>query len=167
MCGKVQGPAYDTEFRALLHQYDLCSQSIPNFIGLDAFINQYGLEHCQSARTLIAKKASNYKGEELDRNLAQRVFDITTKFMQPMDMLSLNITSVDEILPPLRDVHQALLNYPQLPSDYTGLANVGKWVEKLGAMKASESLDEDEARQLRFELEGAMQRFNDIVLKGR
>ena len=38
MCGKVQGPAYDNEFRALLHQYDLCSQSIQNFVGLDAFI---------------------------------------------------------------------------------------------------------------------------------
>lgn len=61
---------------------------------------------------LITKKASNYKGEELDKNLAQRVFDITTKFMQPLDMLSLNITSVDEILPPLRDVQQALSSYP-------------------------------------------------------
>ena len=82
-----------------------------------------------------------------------------------MDMLALNITSVDEILPPLRDVHQALQNYPQLPSDYQGLATVSKWLEKMNAMRASDSLSEEEARQLRFDLEGAMQRFNDIVLK--
>ena len=129
MTGKVQGAAYDNEFRSLLHQYELCSQSIPNFVGLDAFIQQYSLEHCQSAKNLINKKASNYKGEELDRNLAQRVFDITTKFMQPLDMLSLNITSVDEILPPLRDVQNALSSYPQLPKDYQGLVNVTKWVD--------------------------------------
>jgi len=55
---------------------------------------------------------SNYKGEDTDKNLAQRVFDITTKFIQPIDVLALGITSVDEIAPPVRDVHQALLNYP-------------------------------------------------------
>lgn len=38
MTGKVQGAAYDTEFRTLLNQYDICSNSIPNFVGLDQFI---------------------------------------------------------------------------------------------------------------------------------
>lgn len=35
MTGKVKGPEYDSEFRSLLHQYQLCSQSIQGFIGLD------------------------------------------------------------------------------------------------------------------------------------
>ena len=37
--GKVQGQAYDAEFRSLHHQYKLCSESIgPQFIGLDNFM---------------------------------------------------------------------------------------------------------------------------------
>lgn len=68
--------------------------------------------------------SSNYKGEETDRNLAQLVFDITTKFMQPIDLLALEIKSVDEVLPSLKDVQQALANYPKLPSDYQGLNKV-------------------------------------------
>ena len=38
MTGKVQGAEYDAQFRGLLHQYDLCSNSIPQFVGLDQFI---------------------------------------------------------------------------------------------------------------------------------
>ena len=36
----------------------------------------------------------------------------------------------------------------------------------MSGMKASDNLSEEEARQLKFELDGGMQRFNDIVLKG-
>ena len=83
-----------------------------------------------------------------------------------MDMLALDIKSVDEILPSLRDLHGALSNYPKLPSDYQGLTKVQGWVEKMNVMKASDSLSDDDARQLKFDLDSAMQRFNDVVLKG-
>ena len=83
-----------------------------------------------------------------------------------MDVLALDIRSVDELLPALRDVQQALQNYPNLPSDYQGLPTVTNWVNKMSTMKASDSLEEDDARQLKFELDGAMQRFNDVVLRG-
>ena len=129
-------------------------------------MQNYNLNHCQSARTLITSGKSNYRGEETDKNVAQRVFDITTKFMQPIDMLTLEIKSVDEILPSVRDVHQALANYPKLPSDYQGLSKVKEWMDRMNLMKASDSLSDEDARQLKFDLESAMQRFNDVVLKG-
>ena len=83
-----------------------------------------------------------------------------------MDMLALDIRSVDELLPALRDVENALKSYPSLPAGYQGLSMVSTWVNKMSSMKASDSLEEEEARQLKFELEGAMQRFNDVVLSG-
>ena len=99
---------------------------------------------------------SNYRGEETDRNLAQRVFDITTKFIAPIDVLALDIKSVDDLLPPLRDVQQALQAYPNLPADYQGLPTVTVWVNKMSTMKAHEEISEEDARQLKFELDGAM-----------
>ena len=102
--GKVSGAEYDSQFRSLLHQYELCSNSIQNFAGIDAFIEQYNIQHCASAKQLLKSKQSNYRGEETDRNLAQRVFDITTKFIAPIDVLALDIKSVDDLLPALRDV---------------------------------------------------------------
>ncbi len=63
---------------------------------------------------------SNYKGEDTDKNAAQRVFDVTLKFIQIVDVLTLcedseMLRSVDNINPPLLDVQQALKNYPKLP----------------------------------------------------
>ena len=129
-------------------------------------MQHYNLTHCQSARHLITTGKSNYKGEDTDRTTAQKVFIITTSFMQPIDMLALEIKSVDEILPSLRDLHQNLGSYPRLPSDYQGLSKVQEWVDKMSTMKASDDLSDEEARQLKFDLDSAMQRFNDVVLKG-
>ena len=98
--------------------------------------------------------------------MAQRVFDITTKFIAPIDILALEIKSVDELLPALRDVQQALQAYPNMPADYQGLPTVTNWVNKMSAMKASDEITDEEVRQIKFELDGAMQKFNDVVLRG-
>lgn len=77
MTGKIKGNDYDQECRQMLHQFSVCSGSIPGFVGLDAFIAQMNLGHCQSAVMRIKEGKSNYKGEETDKNLAQRVMQIT------------------------------------------------------------------------------------------
>ena len=127
MSGKVKGPDYDTEFRGLIHQYKMCVESIPNFDGIDRFIQEFNLGHCQSALRRIKEGKSGYKGEESDKNLVQRVFDITQKMINAFDILSINIDSVDEIAPAIRDIHQALSQYPNLPANYEGLSLMEKW----------------------------------------
>ena len=88
----------------------------------------YGLTHCQSAKIRISEGKSNYKGEETDRSIVQRVFDVTQKFISAMDVIAMNANSVDDVDPSIRDLHKALQNYPGLPPDYTGLATVERWV---------------------------------------
>ena len=39
MSGKVKGPEYDAECRSLLHQYQMSSQSVQNFPGLNHFMH--------------------------------------------------------------------------------------------------------------------------------
>ena len=72
-------------------------------------------------------------------------------------MLALEIKSVDEVLPVISDVHRALIDYPKLPSGYQGLNVVSNWVNKMKAMKASDSLSDEDARQLKFDLDSSMQ----------
>lgn len=88
MNGKVAGPEYEKEFVKLLHQFTLCKQSIPNFVGIDAFMRDSNLEHCQSAKQRIMAGKSNYKGEDASGNLPQRVFKITSTFIQSIDVLA-------------------------------------------------------------------------------
>jgi len=47
------------------------------------------------------------------------VFDITQKIISAIDVVALNITSVDQISPLIRDIKISLNNYPNLPPEYT------------------------------------------------
>ena len=65
MTGIIKGADYHKEFTDLHHQLKMSEQSIPNFQGYDKFMEQYGLSHCQSAKTRIRDGKSGYKGEEM------------------------------------------------------------------------------------------------------
>jgi hypothetical protein len=71
------------------------------------------------------------------------VFDITSKFIAPIDVLQLGITAIDEVLPIIRDLATALSNYPNMPTSYQGLATVKEWEQKMSSMAASDNLTED------------------------
>jgi len=45
-------------------------------------MQNYSLEQCQSAKVRIQAGRSNYKGEDTDKNAAQRAFDMGLKFIQ-------------------------------------------------------------------------------------
>jgi len=50
-------------------------------------MGQFGLDACQSAKMRLRDKKSGYKGEEASAGVAKRVFDITSKFIAPIDVL--------------------------------------------------------------------------------
>jgi len=52
-----------------------------------------------------------------------------------------------------------------MPTSYTGLKSLTKWVQVLEQKKATDNLNENEMRELKYDLEQALQQFNDIVLK--
>jgi len=157
MNGKIQGPQYDDEFKLLYKQYDMCSKSIPNFVGIDRFASENELGHCMSAIMRIKAGRSNYTGEDTPGGLARRVFEITTKCITATDVLELGMNSVDDVAPRIRDVHQALNNYPNLPSSYTGLAEISKWIKFFEPKSATYCMSPEEVRGLKYDLGQALQ----------
>ena len=95
MSGKIKGTEYDTEFNQLMHHYKLCEGSIPDFKGIDEFISRYHLEHCQTAKQRCKDGKSAYKGEETQANTALRVMDITSKMINAIDLLQIDIYDID------------------------------------------------------------------------
>ena len=91
------------------------------------------------------------------------MFDITQKFVSAVDILALGNSAVDDILPYLRELHQALVTFPNMPLNYMGTERLGKHVDDLGMRKASDNLNEDEIRQLKLDLDSACQQFKDVV----
>ena len=135
----------------------MCSKSIPNFQGIDRFAAENELNHCMSAIMRIKVGRSNYGGEDVSRNLAQLVFEITTKCITANDVLELGMNSVDDVAPRIRDVHQALNKYPNLPSSYSGLLQISKWIKFFDPKPATYSLSPDEVRELKYDLGQALQ----------
>ena len=97
-------------------------------------MQDYNLTNCLYAMVSLREKKSRYKGEEMAAGTvskvlkltnyfvqAKRVFDITSKFIAPIDVLQLGITAVDEVLPHVRDLAQALSSYPNMPPSYNGI----------------------------------------------
>ena len=78
-----------------MHQFTMCKESIPNFAGIDGFIQKYKLDHCESAKRRIKDGRSSYKGEETEASLAVRVMDITTKMINAIDLLAIDVTDID------------------------------------------------------------------------
>ena len=141
----------------------MCVQSIPQFVGLDRFLEIHKITHCQAAKQRLACGKSNYMGEDTTKNLAQRVFDVTSKFIAIIDVLALGMTAVDDLGPPLRDVLSALQTYPNLPANYTGVSTLKKWVGQLEGMSATSNLNEDQIRQLKYEIENELDKFKECL----
>ena len=156
MNGKIQGPAYDSEFKIMYQQSVLCSQSLTNFVGIDRFAQENELGHCMSAIMRIKAGRSNYSGEDSSGNLVQRVYEITSKMITANDVLEIGQTSVDEIAPHFRNAHQALNNYPNLPSAYNGLTQMTKWTKFFDSKAATYNLSAEEIRELKYDLNHAL-----------
>jgi len=61
--------------------------------------------------------------------------------------------SVDQILPYLRDILNALNKMPNLSPDFEGKAKIKEWVKILTPQPASYQLTDEQVRQLSFDLE--------------
>ena len=126
-------------------------------------MSQFGLDACQSAKMRLRDQKSGYRGEEASAGVAKRVFDITSKFIAPIDVLQLGITAVDEILPHIRDLLQALTTFPNMPPTYQGTQVVQNWVNILNSKKAADNLTDDECRQIKLDLDAACSQFKDVL----
>ena len=80
-----------------------------------------------------------------------------------MDTLRLNRYAVDELHPILADLIQSLNNVPGLPADFEGRNKVRQWLITLNAMKASDEITEEQARQMLFEMEQSHTEFYRLL----
>ena len=92
-----------------------------------------------------------------------------------MDSLKLNMMAVgmfisvlffilpnddtDQLHPLLSDLMQSLNKVASLPPDFDGKVKIRNWLIALNKMKASEEINEEQSRQLMFDLETAHNAF--------
>lgn len=133
---------------------------------LQAFIRKFQID-CPRAVERMATGAPDGafgSGQKQDdkKGAMALVREMTELFIYCSNLLSLNRTAVDELLPQLEALIRSLNKAKGLIQGFDP-APLEKWVRTMQGMRASEQLDEDEARQLMFDLNNAKAAIDDIL----
>ncbi|KAI8323403.1 putative vacuolar protein sorting-associated protein VPS28, partial [Martensiomyces pterosporus] len=152
---------YTTECSKLLSQYKTVSQ-IVHKPDLRQFAHTYKLSCAAALHRLEVGVPSTIEHETVDisGNNVKHVAKTVQEFITVLDALSLGMAAVDKLHPLLADLLQSLNSVSFLPADYKWKANLRDWLIALNKMKASDELDEDQKRQLTFEVEQAYADFH-------
>uniref|UniRef100_H3G8M6 Vacuolar protein sorting-associated protein 28 homolog n=1 Tax=Phytophthora ramorum TaxID=164328 RepID=H3G8M6_PHYRM len=134
---------------------------------VESFVSEYRLDCPRALERLVrigvpATVVHNTTNRKTDSvNVAQTV----QNFITLMDVLKLNIRAVDEIQPLLSEMMSSLTMVSGLPPDFAGRDKIEGWLRTMNAMRASEELDEEQTRQLSFDLERAYSSFMAFLNK--
>lgn len=101
-----------------------------------------------------------------DRGENVVVAETVQYFITTMDALKLDQRAVDEVQPLISDLMSSLTRVQGLASDFEGLVKLRLWLQKLNELRASDTIDDEEARQLIFDLEGAYSAFHRFLSTG-
>lgn len=91
------------------------------------------------------------------------VAQIIHGFVTLIDSLRLGLAAVDHIHPIMSDLLRNINKYPERSSEYKGKAVIKTWLISLNKRKASESLSEEEVRQIAFDIEQAHDEFYHMI----
>lgn len=81
------------------------------------------------------------------------ILEATQDFITFLDALKLQLLAKDQLHPLLSDVIQSVNKVTD--RDFEGRGKIVQWLIRLNQMKASEQLNEEEARELELDMNGA------------
>lgn len=105
-------------------------------------------------------------GGKDDRAQSVIVAETVQAFITAMDALRLGQRAVDEIQPLIADVTGSLVRVPQLSPDFEGLQKMKLWLQKLHDMRAHDEIEEQDSRQLLFDVETSYNGFHSFLKSG-
>ncbi|KAF3140844.1 Vacuolar protein-sorting-associated protein 28 [Orbilia oligospora] len=135
------------------------------FVDLETFKREYDIEY--PAATSRLKIGGNIPKNGITAILGQpqpsagpsakAVAECTQNFITFMDALSLDFKAKDQLHPLLSELMSSLNNVSN--GDFEGRGNLVHWLIKLNGMKATEEMEQEDARQLSFDVDHAYQAF--------
>lgn len=165
--GSIPNEEYEKQCTQLIAQFQVLRQALKDrYPDVKVFMEDQGMECSLAAERLLGTglaatklyQSSQTKDDAANDSL--HVFETSQHFITLMDALKLSMRAVDEILPTLKELQSSLTRIPSLPPNLEGAEKVMQWLRTLNNMRASEDLDEDQARQLAMDLENAYTAFH-------
>ncbi|GAB5033856.1 escrt-i complex subunit vps28 [Nannochloropsis oceanica] len=110
--------------------------------------------------TVINPSSDDGRGEAI------KVAETVQHFITAMDGVRLEQRAVDELQPMLTDIMTSLTRVPGLPTDFVASKKLEDWLVTLNAMRAMDSITEEQARQLLFDLDQGYSSFHAWLKAG-
>lgn len=85
------------------------------------------------------------------------------RFLTALDLVQLQMTAVDQVYPQLLQVAESLDRVASVPATFDGKATLAKWLTNLKTLPATYQLNEDEVRQLTYDLNMTYRDFRAAV----
>jgi len=132
-------------------------RSDPSFKGTELFMKEYKMD-CPLAheRLCVAGVPATvlHAHNDTNKDASVIVAEATQWFITAIDVLNLNQRAVDDIQPVISDLVK-VLNKSEMICPNFDKTRLQDWLIKLNSMRASQELDDDEARQLTLDLESS------------
>lgn len=93
-------------------------------------------------------------------NISKSVADVVSMYITLCDKLQMQMRAKDELYADLKHLADVLDRMSILPPDFEGKTKVYHWIGELDKMSASDCLDEEQGRQMVFDLEYSREAFN-------
>mmetsp|Transcript_105983 Transcript_105983/g.129271 ORF Transcript_105983/g.129271 Transcript_105983/m.129271 type:complete len:214 (+) Transcript_105983:87-728(+) len=160
--------SYTNACQKLITQYKTLQPTIEKYYPkIDTFFIEYCPE-CFAARNrllnvgvpaTIFHGTSNNNNNNNNKSNQLIIAQTVQHFITTVDGLQLSLKAVDEIHPHLKDLMESINKVISLPPDHPSKKKVQEWLIILNKMKASDELDDDQIRQMTFDLENAYAEF--------
>lgn len=155
---------YEEQCQKLINQFKATEKALlqsGQMESLEQFLLQFQVVDCPRALERIrigapqGSAAGTQNAASNSKSTIQAVKDLTELFIYCSNLISLNHRAVDELLPQLEalvktiDKAKLLLGVSLPGNEELALQ---QWVKRMQAMRASDEIDEEQARQLLFDL---------------
>ncbi|PWA00581.1 hypothetical protein BB558_003383 [Smittium angustum] len=164
----VSQDEYTTACSKLMSQYKTVFRVVEKIVpNIYDFVKMYKL-NCPAALARIeigipsTVEHSNYK-KPGDSISAKHVAEVVQTYITVMDSIKLSMVAVDNLHPLLGDLIQLLGNLNFIPPDFEGKTKIKEWLIVLNKLRASDELDEEQVRQLNFDLEQSYNAFHRLL----
>ncbi|CCO28661.1 Vacuolar protein sorting-associated protein 28 AltName: Full=ESCRT-I complex subunit VPS28 [Rhizoctonia solani AG-1 IB] len=158
----INAAEYTPACTRLLSQYKtmlkLVGDSVPS---VEEFMRRYNMDHPAALHRVqvgVPATIEHSSEQQGSAETAKWVAETTQSFITFMDALNLKLRAKDQLHPRLQELMTGYARFKD-SAKWEGRGKIVSWLITLNAMKASDEISDDQARQLLFDIDHAYHEF--------
>ncbi|KAL3694706.1 hypothetical protein R1sor_008357 [Riccia sorocarpa] len=165
----ISAKEYEPACAKLIAQFRTLKTTLKDTVpDVERFMEAYKMDCPAAANRLLMSGVPatvEHKSASSDTGTAVAVAECVQHYITAMDSLRLNMVAVDQVHPLLSDLVSSLSKVPLLSPDFEGKVKGREWIAVLNKMGAADELNEQQVRQLQFDLESSYNAFINSLPK--